>query len=145
MVPHLPPQIKLLSDYYHHHNEIWVNGSKDVYCNDNYLEDPNCSASKWYAPSVNDHLKIWGITLGALIHSQTNGNNRNTSTPMSLSMSTFYRQMSDVQVSKYYARLAGAAYCNDRNSRNWPYYRCNEAPIQHQGTPFNKEQEPKLL
>ncbi|KAI9294282.1 alpha/beta-hydrolase [Neoconidiobolus thromboides FSU 785] len=66
IVPHLPPKIKLISDYHHHHNEIWVNGSKDVYCNDNYLEDPSCSASKWYTPSVLDHLEIWGITLGGL-------------------------------------------------------------------------------
>ncbi|KAI9297074.1 alpha/beta-hydrolase [Neoconidiobolus thromboides FSU 785] len=66
LVAHLPPQAKLVSDYYHHHNEIWVNGKKEVYCNDSYLEDPNCSASKWYAPSVFDHLKVWDIKLGGI-------------------------------------------------------------------------------
>ncbi|KAI9293236.1 alpha/beta-hydrolase [Neoconidiobolus thromboides FSU 785] len=66
IVPHLPPQIKLISNYYHHHHEVWVNGNKDVYCGDYYLEDPNCSASKWYTPSVNDHLYIWGIRLGGV-------------------------------------------------------------------------------
>ncbi|KAI9294281.1 alpha/beta-hydrolase [Neoconidiobolus thromboides FSU 785] len=66
IVPHLPPQLKFVSNYYHHHHEIWINGNKDIYCNNDYLEDPNCSASKWYTPSVEDHLNIWGIKLGGI-------------------------------------------------------------------------------
>ncbi|KAI9294284.1 alpha/beta-hydrolase, partial [Neoconidiobolus thromboides FSU 785] len=64
MVPHLPPKLSSVSDYCHHHNELWVNGDRNIHCKTNKLEDPSCSASKWYKPSVNDHLTVWGIRLG---------------------------------------------------------------------------------
>ncbi|KAI9294278.1 alpha/beta-hydrolase [Neoconidiobolus thromboides FSU 785] len=52
-------------------------------------------------------------------------------------------KVSDVQTSKYYARLAGAAYCNDASLKSWSCSHCKEAPVQHVATYFDKSTETK--